>query len=43
MFPGLIDGYTTIDQRDKECKYQAVDGSVDLTEREPLKVQRGLF
>ncbi|XP_035495596.2 ARVCF delta catenin family member b isoform X6 [Scophthalmus maximus] len=31
------DGYTTIDQRDKECKYQAVDGSVDLTEREPLK------
>ncbi|XP_041643852.1 ARVCF delta catenin family member b isoform X3 [Cheilinus undulatus] len=31
------DGYSTIDQRDKECKYKAGDGSVDLTEREPLK------
>ncbi|XP_058491386.1 ARVCF delta catenin family member b isoform X1 [Solea solea] len=31
------DGYTTIDQRDKDCKYKTVDGSVDLTEREPLK------
>ncbi|XP_072289172.1 ARVCF delta catenin family member b isoform X2 [Eucyclogobius newberryi] len=30
------DGYTTIDHRDKECKYRN-DGSVDLTEREPLK------
>ncbi|XP_030274105.1 ARVCF delta catenin family member b isoform X3 [Sparus aurata] len=31
------DGYSTIDQRDKDCKYKAGDGSVDLTEREPLK------
>lgn len=31
------DGYSTIDQRDKDCKYKTVDGSVDLTEREPLK------
>ncbi|XP_041757258.1 armadillo repeat protein deleted in velo-cardio-facial syndrome homolog isoform X2 [Coregonus clupeaformis] len=32
------DGYTTIDQRDKDCKYKSSgDGSVDLTEREPLK------
>ncbi|XP_034450689.1 ARVCF delta catenin family member b isoform X2 [Hippoglossus hippoglossus] len=31
------DGYSTIDQRDKDCKYKAVDGSVDLTEQEPLK------
>uniref|UniRef100_A0A8C2WTS4 ARVCF delta catenin family member b n=1 Tax=Cyclopterus lumpus TaxID=8103 RepID=A0A8C2WTS4_CYCLU len=31
------DGYSTIDQRDKDCKYKAVDGSVDQTEREPLK------
>ncbi|XP_046871556.1 LOW QUALITY PROTEIN: armadillo repeat protein deleted in velo-cardio-facial syndrome-like [Hypomesus transpacificus] len=31
------DGYSTIDQRDKDCKYKPVDGSVDLTEREPLK------
>lgn len=34
------DGYSTIDQRDKECKYKTSDGSADLTEREPLKVQR---
>uniref|UniRef100_A0A674AZ66 ARVCF delta catenin family member b n=2 Tax=Salmo trutta TaxID=8032 RepID=A0A674AZ66_SALTR len=33
------DGYSTIDQRDKDCKYKSSgDGSVDLTEREPLKV-----
>ncbi|XP_070821311.1 ARVCF delta catenin family member b isoform X6 [Chaetodon auriga] len=31
------DGYSTIDQRDKDCKYKTADGSVDLTEREPLK------
>ncbi|XP_040011868.1 ARVCF delta catenin family member b isoform X4 [Xiphias gladius] len=31
------DGYSTIDQRDKDCKYKTGDGSVDLTEREPLK------
>ncbi|XP_062307143.1 ARVCF delta catenin family member b isoform X1 [Osmerus eperlanus] len=31
------DGYSTIDQRDKDCKYKPGDGSVDLTEREPLK------
>ncbi|XP_044051861.1 ARVCF delta catenin family member b isoform X4 [Siniperca chuatsi] len=31
------DGYSTIDQRDKDCKYKAGDGTVDLTEREPLK------
>ncbi|XP_056274681.1 ARVCF delta catenin family member b isoform X2 [Pseudoliparis swirei] len=31
------DGYSTIDQREKDCKYKAVDGSVDQTEREPLK------
>uniref|UniRef100_A0A3P8S3C4 ARVCF delta catenin family member b n=2 Tax=Amphiprion percula TaxID=161767 RepID=A0A3P8S3C4_AMPPE len=31
------DGYSTIDQRDKDCKYKASDVSVDLTEREPLK------
>lgn len=31
------DGYSTIDQREKDCKYKAGDGSVDLTEREPLK------
>ncbi|XP_040052505.1 ARVCF delta catenin family member b isoform X4 [Gasterosteus aculeatus] len=31
------DGYSTIDQRDKDCKYKTVDGSVDQTEREPLK------
>uniref|UniRef100_A0A3Q1C969 ARVCF delta catenin family member n=1 Tax=Amphiprion ocellaris TaxID=80972 RepID=A0A3Q1C969_AMPOC len=30
-------GYSTIDQRDKDCKYKAGDVSVDLTEREPLK------
>lgn len=32
------DGYTTIDHRDKECKYRG-DGSVDMTEREPLKAE----
>eukprot|EP00064_Thunnus_orientalis_P007354 superscaffoldBa00000810_g7374 len=31
------DGYSTIDQRDKDCKYKTADSSVDLTEREPLK------
>ncbi|XP_068460572.1 ARVCF delta catenin family member b isoform X6 [Clinocottus analis] len=31
------DGYSTIDQRDKDCKYKTVDGSVDQTEQEPLK------
>ncbi|KAF7199692.1 transcript variant X3 [Nothobranchius furzeri] len=31
------DGYSTIDQRDKDCKYKTDDGSADLTEREPLK------
>uniref|UniRef100_A0A3P9MQR2 ARVCF delta catenin family member n=1 Tax=Oryzias latipes TaxID=8090 RepID=A0A3P9MQR2_ORYLA len=31
------DGYSTIDQRDKDCKYKTSDGSADLTEREPLK------
>uniref|UniRef100_A0A8C8JSH2 Uncharacterized protein n=1 Tax=Oncorhynchus tshawytscha TaxID=74940 RepID=A0A8C8JSH2_ONCTS len=32
------DGYSTIDQRDKDCKYKSSgDGSVDLTDREPLK------
>uniref|UniRef100_A0A3B3DVG5 ARVCF delta catenin family member b n=1 Tax=Oryzias melastigma TaxID=30732 RepID=A0A3B3DVG5_ORYME len=31
------DGYSTIDQRDKDCKYKTADGSADLTEREPLK------
>lgn len=31
------DCYTTIDQRDKDCKYKTSDGSADLTEREPLK------
>lgn len=39
----LLDGYSTIDQRDKDCKYKTADGSVDLTEREPLKVQIDLF
>ncbi|XP_062418465.1 ARVCF delta catenin family member b isoform X6 [Pungitius pungitius] len=33
------DGYSTIDQRDKDCKYKTADGPVDQTEREPLKVQ----
>lgn len=37
----LLDGYSTIDQRDKDCKYKTSDGSADLTEPEPLKVQRG--
>ncbi|XP_034026995.1 ARVCF delta catenin family member b isoform X3 [Thalassophryne amazonica] len=31
------DGYSTIDQRDKDCKYKTGEVSVDLTEREPLK------
>ncbi|XP_062874250.1 ARVCF delta catenin family member b isoform X6 [Trichomycterus rosablanca] len=31
------DGYSTIDQRDKECKYKTSDASSDVTEREPLK------
>ncbi|XP_037337232.2 ARVCF delta catenin family member b isoform X10 [Pungitius pungitius] len=31
------DGYSTIDQRDKDCKYKTADGPVDQTEREPLK------
>ncbi|XP_036383240.1 ARVCF delta catenin family member b isoform X3 [Megalops cyprinoides] len=31
------DGYSTIDQRDKECKYKTGDGPADVTEREPLK------
>ncbi|XP_061672521.1 ARVCF delta catenin family member b isoform X6 [Syngnathoides biaculeatus] len=31
------DGYSTIDQRDKDSKYKTGDSSVDLTEREPLK------
>ncbi|XP_053725559.1 ARVCF delta catenin family member b isoform X5 [Synchiropus splendidus] len=31
------DGYSTIDQRDRDCKYKTADGSMDLTEREPLK------
>lgn len=34
-----LDGYTTIDQRDKECKYKTDDGSADPTEQEPLKVK----
>ncbi len=38
-----LDGYSTIDQRDKECKYKTGDGSVDLTEREPLKVRADLL
>lgn len=38
-----LDGYSTIDQRDKDCKYKAGDGSVDLTEREPLKVRSDLL
>ncbi|KAF3850571.1 hypothetical protein F7725_012343 [Dissostichus mawsoni] len=32
-----LDGYSTIDQRDKDLKYKTVDGSVEQTEREPLK------
>uniref|UniRef100_A0A8C5H625 ARVCF n=1 Tax=Gouania willdenowi TaxID=441366 RepID=A0A8C5H625_GOUWI len=32
-----LDGYTTIDQREKDCRYKAGDSSGDLTEREPLK------
>ncbi|KTG39436.1 hypothetical protein cypCar_00014794 [Cyprinus carpio] len=39
-FPSLsLDGYSTIDQRDKESKYKSSDGSSDLQEREPLKVR----
>uniref|UniRef100_A0A674NPA7 ARVCF delta catenin family member b n=1 Tax=Takifugu rubripes TaxID=31033 RepID=A0A674NPA7_TAKRU len=33
----LMDGYSTIDQREKDCRYKTSDGSADLTEREPLK------
>uniref|UniRef100_A0A672RN22 Armadillo repeat protein deleted in velo-cardio-facial syndrome homolog n=1 Tax=Sinocyclocheilus grahami TaxID=75366 RepID=A0A672RN22_SINGR len=32
-----LDGYSTIDQRDKVSKYKSSDGSSDLQEREPLK------
>uniref|UniRef100_A0A671PG38 Armadillo repeat protein deleted in velo-cardio-facial syndrome homolog n=1 Tax=Sinocyclocheilus anshuiensis TaxID=1608454 RepID=A0A671PG38_9TELE len=32
-----LDGYSTIDQRDKDSKYKSSDGSSDLQEREPLK------
>lgn len=35
----LPDGYSTIDQRDKDCKYKTSNASSDLTEREPLKVR----
>ncbi|XP_051520969.1 splicing regulator ARVCF-like isoform X4 [Myxocyprinus asiaticus] len=31
------DGYSTINQRDKDSKYKGSDGSSDLQEREPLK------
>ncbi|XP_072565080.1 ARVCF delta catenin family member b isoform X5 [Paramormyrops kingsleyae] len=31
------DGYSTIDQKDKDCKYKSGDVSSDLAEREPLK------
>ncbi|KAM6930578.1 ARVCF delta catenin family member b isoform 7-T7 [Xenentodon cancila] len=31
------DGYSTIDQRDKDCKYKTGDASVDPKEHEPLK------
>ncbi|XP_051777233.1 ARVCF delta catenin family member b isoform X11 [Erpetoichthys calabaricus] len=31
------DAYSTIDHRNKECKYKNEDGRGDLTEREPLK------
>uniref|UniRef100_A0A672RM71 Armadillo repeat protein deleted in velo-cardio-facial syndrome homolog n=1 Tax=Sinocyclocheilus grahami TaxID=75366 RepID=A0A672RM71_SINGR len=34
-----LDGYSTIDQRDKVSKYKSSDGSSDLQEREPLKVR----
>lgn len=34
-----LDGYSTIDQRDKDSKYKSSDGSSDLQEREPLKVR----
>lgn len=34
-----LDGYSTIDQRDKDSKYKSSDGSSDLLEREPLKVR----
>ncbi|KAM6930572.1 ARVCF delta catenin family member b isoform 1-T1 [Xenentodon cancila] len=33
------DGYSTIDQRDKDCKYKTGDASVDPKEHEPLKLQ----
>ncbi|CAG09708.1 unnamed protein product [Tetraodon nigroviridis] len=32
-----LDGYSTIDQREKNCRYKTSDGSADLPEREPLK------
>uniref|UniRef100_A0A3Q3A7V5 ARVCF delta catenin family member b n=1 Tax=Kryptolebias marmoratus TaxID=37003 RepID=A0A3Q3A7V5_KRYMA len=38
-----LDGYSTIDQRDKDCKYKTDDGSADPTEREPLKVKSDLL
>uniref|UniRef100_A0A3Q2XF40 ARVCF delta catenin family member b n=1 Tax=Hippocampus comes TaxID=109280 RepID=A0A3Q2XF40_HIPCM len=41
--PTSLDGYSSIDQRDKDCKYKTGDSSVDLTEREPLKVPSELF
>ncbi|XP_048850138.1 ARVCF delta catenin family member b isoform X8 [Brienomyrus brachyistius] len=31
------DGYSTIDQKDKDCKYKSGDVSTDPAEREPLK------
>lgn len=34
-----LDGYSTIDQRDKDSKYKSSDGSSDLQEQEPLKVR----
>uniref|UniRef100_A0A3B3SGJ4 ARVCF delta catenin family member n=1 Tax=Paramormyrops kingsleyae TaxID=1676925 RepID=A0A3B3SGJ4_9TELE len=36
------DGYSTIDQKDKDCKYKSGDVSSDLAEREPLKVPYSL-
>ncbi|XP_041854590.1 ARVCF delta catenin family member b isoform X11 [Melanotaenia boesemani] len=37
MEKNQADGYSTVDQRDKDCKYKTGDGSGDVTEREPLK------
>uniref|UniRef100_H3DH82 ARVCF delta catenin family member b n=1 Tax=Tetraodon nigroviridis TaxID=99883 RepID=H3DH82_TETNG len=34
---GYFNGYSTIDQREKNCRYKTSDGSADLPEREPLK------